>query len=87
MLYRLQVPDIGMVMYSSLSTIKFGFRIRTRRGLVVENLVIHGRDEADAEMKLRQMYQHCEVLECLVLATPRKADGMSFEDVVSLLTK
>ena len=74
-------------MHSSLSTIKYGFRIRTRRGLVVENLVIHGRDEADAEKKLRQMYQHCEVLECIVLAAPKKADPLSFEDVVSLLTK
>ena len=74
-------------MYLSLTTNKYGFRIRTRHGLVVENPVIQGRDEADAEKKLRQMYQHCVVLECAVLATPRKADPMSFEDVVSLLTK
>jgi hypothetical protein len=24
--------------------------------------MIHGRDEADAERKLRQMYLHCEIL-------------------------
>ena len=46
----------------SLNTTKFGFRIRTRHGLVVEHLMIHGRDEADAERKLRQMYLHCEIL-------------------------
>ena len=51
---------------SSNST-KFGFRIRTRHGLVVEHLMIHGRNEADAERKLRQMYLHCEILERSVM--------------------
>lgn len=44
------------------SLIKYGFRIRTRRGLLVENLTIQGRDEADAERKLRQMYLHARCL-------------------------
>lgn len=30
---------------------------------MVEHLKIHGRDEADAERKLREIYQHCEILE------------------------
>ena len=46
--------------------IKYGFRIRTRGGLIVENLLIHGKDEVDAERKLRQMYQHCNILQCTV---------------------
>ncbi len=74
-------------MLASSTTIKYRFRIRTRHGLVLENLVIHGRDEADAERKLRQMYQHCEVKECMILASGQKAGQISFEDVVSLLTK
>jgi len=45
---------------------KYGFRIRTRTGLIVDNLLIHGRDEVDAERKLRQMYQHCRILQCTV---------------------
>jgi hypothetical protein len=32
---------------------KFGFKIRTRSGLVVDNLLIPGRDQADAERKLK----------------------------------
>ena len=44
--------------------VKYAFRIRTRGGLIVENLLIHGRDRGDAERKLRQMYQHCSVLQC-----------------------
>ena len=43
---------------------KYGFRIRTRSGLIVDNVLIHGRDEVDAERKLRQMYQHCRILQC-----------------------
>ena len=46
--------------------IKYGFRIRTRTGLIVDKLLIHGRDEGDAERKLRQMYQHCKILQCTV---------------------
>ena len=69
------------------STIKFGFRIRTRHGLLVENLSIHGRDESEAERKLRQMYQHCQVLECVILQSGRHADSPSFEDLVSLIAK
>ncbi len=79
-------------MLPSLNTTKFGFRIRTRHGLVVEHLMIHGRDEADAERKLRQMYQHCEVLERSVLQPAvmqptAKSDGVSFEEVVALISK
>ena len=81
------------VMSLSSSTTKYGFRIRTRDGMVVEHLMIHGRDEADAERKLRQMYLHCEILECSIMqpgmAQParRSSTGASFEDVISLISK
>ena len=87
-------------MTPSLNTTKFGFRIRTRQGLIVEHLMIHGRDEADAERKLRQMYLHCEILERSVMqpatmqphiavpAAPAAAsDGSTFEEIVSLISK
>ena len=51
---------------ASSAIIKYGFRIRTRTGLIVDKLLIHGRDEVDAERKLRQIYQHCKILECTV---------------------
>jgi hypothetical protein len=81
----------------SLNTTKFAFRIRTRQGLVVKHLMIHGRDETDAERKLRQMYPHCEILERSVMQpavmqpslAPASAapDGTSFEEIVSLISK
>jgi hypothetical protein len=73
-------------MAAVLSTVKYGFRIKTRTGMVVDNLTIHGRDEADAERKLRQMYLHCQVLECRAVGTPR-ADAMSYEDVLAHVSK
>ncbi|OGA34318.1 MAG: hypothetical protein A3F75_02420 [Betaproteobacteria bacterium RIFCSPLOWO2_12_FULL_64_23] len=54
--------------------IKYGFRIRTRSGLMVDNLLIHGRDEVDAERKLRQMYPHCKVLQCTVHKPGKSAE-------------
>ena len=93
------LPTLG----TAKNTTKFGFRIRTRHGLVVEHLMIHGRDEADAERKLRQMYLHCEILERSIMqpavmqpaVTPpglvplvvKNSDGVSFEEVVSLISK
>ena len=50
----------------SPTIMKYGFRIRTLSGLIVDNVLIHGRDEIDAERKLRQMYRHCKVRKCTV---------------------
>ena len=61
---------------------------------MVEHLTIHGRDEADAERKLRQIYQHCEILERRVmqpavmrLGFPRASDktGATFEDILTVI--
>ncbi len=54
---------------------RFRFNIRTFRGLLVERLIIHGRDQADAERKLRQMYHRCEVIECNALADAYRLPG------------
>lgn len=43
---------------------KFVFSIRTRSGQFIERIAIAGKDRADAERKLNQMYRHCEVIRC-----------------------
>jgi len=69
-------------------TTKYGFRIRTRSGMQVDNLMIHGRDLADAQRKLEQMYRHCEVIETRSVPVARRQDvAASFEEVLSLVTK
>ena len=69
-------------------TAKYGFRIRTRSGAVVDNLSIFGKDEPDAERKLRQIYVGCEILESrrLLVQAPRSGP-LTFEDIVDLISE
>ncbi len=64
---------------------KFGFRIRTRGGSVVDNLAIQGRDLAEAERKLRQVYHHCVVLETRELQETAAGDASDLEGIISLI--
>lgn len=66
---------------------KYSFRIRTRTGMVVENLNVQGRDRAEAERKLNQVYRHCEILECLEVDPSLKGNGLDLEDMISLINK
>ncbi len=66
--------------------LKYGFRIRTRAGLIVDNLKIAGRDSTEAERKLRQIYRDCEILERVCMPTgSRKVPYLRQEEVVALL--
>ena len=69
------------------STAKYGFRIRTRSGAVVDNLLIFGKDEPDAERKLRQIYLGCEIIEAkrLVIQVQR-SNPVTYEEVVDLIS-
>lgn len=64
---------------------KFGFRIQTHAGLTVDNLLIHGVDQAQAENKLRQMYHRCTILECKVVDDLPRGDGTDLEGAISLI--
>ncbi len=66
---------------------KYGFRIRTRDGLVVNNLMIHGRDEGDAQRKLRQIYRDCEIIDCVCHHGTVRTPQANFDDVLSLITR
>ena len=68
-------------------TTKYGFRIRTRVGLILDKLLIPGRDAEDAERKLRQIYRDCEILECVCHQGEVATPVAGFEDVVSLITR
>jgi hypothetical protein len=68
---------------------KFIFSIRTRDGLPIARLMISGRDQEEAERKLKQMYRHCEIVNCAsdhqVLI--KKRQNTFIEGISSLLTK
>lgn len=66
---------------------KYAFRIRTRMGSVVDNLMIHGRDEGEAQRKLNQMYRGCEILNCVCLMGTVRVPAGNFEDVANLITR
>lgn len=69
------------------SIIKYCFRIRTRNGVVVDNLAIFGRDEKEAERKLRQIYNGCDILAARRrLATLNGRGQFNYEDVMDLIT-
>ena len=72
----------------NFSASKYGFRIRTKGGVVVDNLSIFGKDAPDAERKLRQIYLGCEILEArrLFMRSPKSA-VVSFEDVIDLISE
>ena len=66
---------------------KYGFRIRTRSGGLVENLQVQARDRAEAEGKISQIYRHCEILECQEITPTLKKEGLDLDDVLALINK
>lgn len=67
--------------------IKFALKIRTRSGLPVDNLVVHARDQAEAERKITQMYMHCEILECRQIQTATRDDATDLDGIISLISR
>ena len=68
---------------------KFDFSIRTRDGQRIVSVVISGRDQQDAERKLRQMYRYCEVENCAIREQEdtRPKQAISVEDIITLISK
>lgn len=66
---------------------KYAFRIRTRLGVVVDNLMIHGCDEQDAQRKLRQIYHECQIVECVCHRGSVRVPVASFEEVANLIVR
>lgn len=64
---------------------KYGFRIRTKSGSIVEHLSIHGRDQEDALRKLMQMYPGCEILTSSTESVRLRPATCTFEEVVDLI--
>ena len=64
---------------------KYVYQIRTRNGVVVDNLKILGHSEDEAKRKLEQMYRHCEILDSRI-TMPERAGNSNYEDVLNLIT-
>ena len=67
--------------------LKFDFSIQTRDGQKIESIVIAGRDQEDAERKLRQMYRHCQIAQCRIKGDGKYGQSTSVEEILSLISK
>jgi hypothetical protein len=66
--------------------VRFGFNIRTRSGQRVENISIMATSRADAERRLRQMYDRCQIVECLTQTIARRVDALDLASVIELIS-
>jgi hypothetical protein len=67
--------------------IRFGFQIRTKSGQRIDNISIVAATQGDAERRLRQMYHHCEIIDCREQAVPRRIDTLDVENVIGLISR
>jgi len=68
---------------------KFNFSIQTRDGQKIVSVVIAGRDQEEAERKLRQMYRHCEIVSCNAnqMEDHMNQQVVSVEDIITMISK
>lgn len=69
--------------------VKYGFNIRTKGGHKVDNIVITARDFDEAERRLRQMYNQCEIVNRLEAAMPDGArrHSMDVDSLIGLISR
>jgi hypothetical protein len=67
--------------------LKYEFSVITRDGQAVDSILIAGKDQADAERKLLQMYYHCSITRCLEKQDDgKRSTATSLEDILSLIS-
>ncbi|MCL6555890.1 MAG: hypothetical protein K6T56_05965 [Burkholderiales bacterium] len=66
---------------------RFEFSIRTRGGQRVDRIVIQAQDREAAERRLRQMYLHCEILDCRESPVDRRQESLDVEGIINLITR
>jgi len=67
--------------------VKFAFRIRTRSGTPVENLMVQAADQAQAERRIQQMYPHCDIIECREMPALLRDEGASLDSIISRISR
>jgi len=66
---------------------KYEFNIRTRNGQRVDKITIQALDRATAEIRLRQMYRQCEVIDCAERSAEIRQENLDVEGMINLITK
>lgn len=65
---------------------RFGFSIRTRTGQRVDNVSIMAASQSDAERRLRQMYERCQIVQCTTETVNRRVDALDLASVIALIS-
>ena len=65
---------------------RYGFTIKTRHGPRVGNMPIMASTQVDAVPRPRQMYHHCEILDCRGEAVARRNDTLDVESVIGMIS-
>ena len=66
--------------------VRYGFNIRTHSGQRVDNISIMAPSRDDAERRLRQMYQKCQVVECHTQIVALHAGALDLASVIERLS-
>ena len=67
---------------------KYGFNIRTRGGQKVDNIVIMAQDYEQAERRLRQMYNQCEIVKRAEPSSPEtRRDASGADALIDLISR
>jgi hypothetical protein len=66
---------------------KYGFRIKTRNGLILDNLTVQARDRGEAERRITQIYHYCEILDCQENAATAHGGAADVEGVIGLISR
>ena len=66
--------------------VRYGFSIKTRHGQRVDNIQIMAVSADAAEIRLRQMYQHCSIVERRENAVPQRVEQLDVEDIIGLIS-
>ncbi|WP_338848215.1 hypothetical protein V8J88_05120 [Massilia sp. W12] len=71
--------------------LKYEFSLQTKNGQHIDNIVIAGQSQEDAQRKLFQMYHHCTILRCETRVTPQRLSvgsvHSSVEEIVDLIAR
>jgi len=65
--------------------VRYGFHIRTRSGQRVENISIMAQTQQDAERRVRQMYDRCQIVECFTQTVTRRVDALDLASVIEMI--
>jgi len=68
-----------------MAMVRYGFSIKTRSGQRVENISIMAASLEDAERRLRQMYDRCEIVNCLTQNITRRFDALNLASVIEAI--